>query len=262
VELMNEPRSGERGEVVRRELKWHEESNYKRSSLDALLYDPPAFDRAVAEGLDSLALQAGEIVLDLGCGEGKETLALVLRGVRVVATDLSHRQLVRTRTKIAESCPAAQVLYVQADAHMLPFAAGAFRSVYGKAVLHHLAIPAAAQEVDRLLRSGGRATFAEPMKGHPLFRLGRRLTPHLRTSDEHPLRWEDLDRFGQAFAGQRARPHMLISPAAYVFRLLPGGERAFRRVHGALQKLDGWLFARWPRLRQWAWYGSIYVRKG
>jgi hypothetical protein len=54
---------------------------------------------------------------------------------------------------------------------------------------------------------------------------------------------------------------MLISPAAYVFRLLPGGEGAFRRVHRALLKLDGWLFARWPRLRRWAWYGSIYVRK-
>ena len=258
---MSKAGSGDRNEIVRRELKWHEENSQRRSSLSALLYDPPAFDRVVTEGLDFLDLRAGEIALDMGCGEGKETLALVQRDVRVVAADLSRRQLVQTRAKVAEACSEARVLYVQADAHALPFAAETFRAVYGKAILHHLAIPHAAREVERLTSAGGRATFAEPMRGHPLFWLGRRLTPRLRTADEHPLGWDEMELFGQAFAERHWRAHMLISPAAYALRLLTGGERTFVRVHTALQRVDGWLFARWPGLRRWAWYGSISVVK-
>ncbi len=259
---MSKVRSADIDDLVRRERRWHEENDHKRSWLSALLYDPPAFDRVVAEGCGFLNLEPDGMVLDMACGEGKETLALAVRGAQVVATDLTLGHLLQARQKVATHEPQAQVLFVQADAHRLPFAGGAFPAVYGKAILHHLVLSQAVAEVDRLLTPGGRAAFAEPMNGHPLFRFGRRLTPQLRTADEHPLGWAEMDGFGRGFATYRLRGHMLISPAAYLFRLLPGGEGVFRRVHAGLQRLDEWLLGRAPKLRRWAWYGSVYVVKG
>jgi ubiquinone/menaquinone biosynthesis C-methylase UbiE len=258
---MSEAGPGDLGALVRRETAWHEENNYKRAGLSALLYDPPAFDRVVADGLAFLRLQPGETVLDMGCGEGKETRGLLACGMRVVGADLFRGQLAETRDQTCRAYPQAPVYFVQADAHSLPFAGGAFRVIYGKAILHHLSIPHAAQEVERLLAAGGRATFAEPLSGHPLFRLGRRLTPQLRTADEHPLSWTEIELFGQAFAEKHYRAYMLLAPAAYVLRLVPRGEGLFRRVHAALQRADGWLLARAPWLRRWAWYGAVEVVK-
>jgi hypothetical protein len=44
----------DRKEIVHRELQWHEETDHRRSRLTAALYEPPAFDAVVSEGLDSL----------------------------------------------------------------------------------------------------------------------------------------------------------------------------------------------------------------
>ena len=63
-----------RREVIERELAWHEEEAHLRYPVDRLLYDPPVFDTVVANGMDFLAPEKDEIVLDIACGEGKEAL--------------------------------------------------------------------------------------------------------------------------------------------------------------------------------------------
>ena len=84
-----------RRDVIQAELAWHEQEAHRRYSLDELLYDPPAFDAVVGPAIDFLAATPGERVLDMGCGEGKETFALAARGLTVISTDLSHVQLAR-----------------------------------------------------------------------------------------------------------------------------------------------------------------------
>jgi len=170
-----------RRDVIQAELAWHEQEAHRRYSLDELLYDPPAFDAVVGPAIDFLAATPGERVLDMGCGEGKETFALAARGLTVISTDLSHVQLARARERVRDGLPDARAHFVQANAEELPFVAGAFRVIYGKAILHHLDLDLAAAEVDRLLPPGGRATFAEPLPCHPIIVFGRRLTPRLRT---------------------------------------------------------------------------------
>ena len=251
-----------RRNVIQRELAWHEQESQRRYPVDGLLYDPPAFDSVVQSSLEFLQLRPGELVLDVGCGEGKETLELARRGLRVVSADLSHTQLCRARRRIQEHCPQAQVYFVQANAEESPFASHSFHTIYGKAILHHLNLEIAAEEVDRLLTPGGRATFAEPMDHHPGLRLARWLTPQLRTQDESPLRFGELRRFAGLFQHRQIEVAFLTAPVTYLFRLIPGGEPIFRWFHALLQRVDAWIFNHLPRLKRFAWYGLVHVQRG
>ena len=137
--------------VIASELAWHEQEAKRRFSLDAFLYDPPAFDQVVRSDFDYLQLEPGKTILDIGCGEGKETLQLAQQALFVVSTDLSYQQLCRARQRIQELAPNSKVCFVQANAEELPFVSGAFKVIYGKAILHHLDIDLAARETKRLL---------------------------------------------------------------------------------------------------------------
>jgi SAM-dependent methyltransferase len=250
-----------RADVIKAELAWHEEESHRRHTLDAFLYDPPAFDAVVKESIAFLAPQAGEVVLDLGCGEGKETLVLAQHGCGVVAVDLSPMQLNRARERVEQALPAAKVWYVQANAEELPFRAGAFRAIHAKAVLHHLDMDSGAAEIGRLLQPGGRAALAEPLRRHPLFRAARRLTPRLRTMDERPLEAEELVAFGRRFALSQTAWFFLLTLLAYPWRVLPRGEPLFRLVQRVLHQVDKLLLRFFPALGRYAWYGAVFVEK-
>jgi len=247
--------------VIASELAWHEQEADRRFSLDTFLYAPPAFDQVVQSSFAFLQMGSGELVLDMGCGEGKETLQLAQQGLLVVSTDLSYVQLCRARQRVQESAPDAKVCFVQANAEALPFASASFRIIYGKAILHHLDINLSAQEIKRLLRQRGRATFAEPMAHHPLFWLGRQLTPKLRTKDEHPLTFRELRHFGAYFSQAEMEEHFFLTPISYLFRVLPGGESIFRRLQPALQRIDTRLFGIFSRLKELAWYGVVKIER-
>lgn len=254
---MNSNKMSDRRTVVREELAWHESEAWRRYSLDAFLYDPPAFDAVVRPAIEFLNGREGEFVLDLGCGEGKETLELALSSLRVVGIDLSYLQLLRARELMHGRDRNTRVHLVQASAEALPFAADSFRLIYGKAILHHLDLDIASVEIGRILKHRGRGTFAEPLAHHPLFRLSRLFFRSLRTKHEHPLSLRELERFGLAYHYPKIDTHFLISPCAYLFRLVPALEGVFLRVHALLSKVDRALFRRFPVTRKVAWYGVI-----
>ena len=73
-----------------------------------------------------------QVVLDLGCGPGRETLALTaLPGVRVMAIDTD-------REALAAAPAHANVLYVKADATRLPLADQAAQAAYSFGLLQAL----------------------------------------------------------------------------------------------------------------------------
>jgi len=73
-----------------------------------------------------------------------------------------------------------------------------FDLIFGKWILHHLDMIAAINEIKRILKPNGIAIFIEPMS-NPIINVYRKLTPKLRTSDEHPLNKKDLNLFSQNF---------------------------------------------------------------
>jgi SAM-dependent methyltransferase len=69
-------------------LRFHLDPNTEAASRR-----PETIDRSVTWLIDTLSLQAGDSVLDLGCGPGLYTSRLARAGLRITGVDYSHRSI-------------------------------------------------------------------------------------------------------------------------------------------------------------------------
>ena len=138
---------------------------------------------------------AGQRVLDLGCGDGRFSAALVGAGVSVVGVDAAAEALRRAR----EHAPEAEFVQVDEGAP-LPFADASFDLVWcGETLEHVVDVALLLGEVRRVLVAGGMLLATTPnharlvvayeaLAGGP---LERRLDPrsdHLRFFTARTLR--------------------------------------------------------------------------
>ena len=111
--------------------------------------------------LRAMQPQAGDTVVELGCGTGRFTLRYAPRVRRVVALDFSTQSLLVLRRKIPPELR-ARILLVQADMSAPPLARGAFTKAVSFQVLEHLPTAAlrdkALAEVRALLTPDGTFT--------------------------------------------------------------------------------------------------------
>jgi SAM-dependent methyltransferase len=106
--------------------------------------------------LNWLAPQAGERILDLGCGDGALTLRLMEAGATVVGVDTAESFLQASR--------AAGIDARHHDAHALPFKQE-FDAVFSNAALHWMTRPRLVVEgIAQALKPGGR--FVAEFGGH------------------------------------------------------------------------------------------------
>ena len=103
-------------------------------------------------------LKPGMTVLELGCGTGSFTRELARSGADVVAIDVSPELLEMAKA----NCSAPNVQYQIQNAYALSYSEGAFDSVVGSSVLHHLEVEKALRGAYRLLKPGGTIYFTEP----------------------------------------------------------------------------------------------------
>jgi ubiquinone/menaquinone biosynthesis C-methylase UbiE len=102
----------------------------------------------------------GALILDLGCGAGRDMAWFESRGTTVVGSDLSAGMLAQAQL-VAQGC------LVQADMRHLPFQTGCFQGVWCCAALLHLSkadTPRALAEVHRVLDPDG-ALFLSVQEG-------------------------------------------------------------------------------------------------
>lgn len=111
----------------------------------------PASDQAIDPLLDAVGAEPGCKALDLCCGQGNASRALIGRGCRVVGVDFSPAMLALARAQVPEAT------FVEGDAQNLAFADGEFDVVVSNLGICHVPDQKRALwQVRRVLRPGGR----------------------------------------------------------------------------------------------------------
>lgn len=161
-----------------------------KNQWDAAQYDAKhAFVYEKAKGLvELLAPQAGERILDVGCGTGALTAEIAGRGAEILGVDLSEEMILQARKKF----PALN--FETLDARQLRFSEE-FDGVFSNAVLHWIPEPEQViAGVAQALKSGGRFVAEFGGKGNI-----RRL----------------VEGFYRAFAALEMRELQAVSPWFY-----------------------------------------------
>lgn len=233
-----------------RESKFHDEAFTENTrAVAAAFYSVATVSRGAYHSLIREQLAAGDRALEYGCGKGGLGLELAKEGVCVNAIDISAAGVELAREAAAAEGIADRVEFEVMNAEELEFPGQHFDRVFGSGILHHLDLPRALTEVARVLKPSGKACFFEPLGHNALIRLYRKLTPKMRSEDEHPLLASDLKNLHRFFCKVEVRYFHLLSLAAIPLRNRAG----FGPVLGFLNRMDQILFSLLPFLRKQAW---------
>lgn len=201
---------------------------------------------------DGLAPLSGQKILDVGCGTGDDARELAERvgpdGL-VVGTDVSDAMVAEARRRAGGS--RLPVEFKRDDVRDLAFPDATFDGVRAKLVLMHCAdVPAAAREMLRVTRPGGRVAvfdydFETTTVDHPDERITRQIVRCC--ADGHENRWSGRQlrrRFlDLGLRDLRVRAHTVIMPLSF-FRTSVGGRLAAAQADGSLaltaEQLAGW----------------------
>jgi SAM-dependent methyltransferase len=215
-----------------------------------------AFPREYAFGL--LGDIRGLTVLDFGCGNGENALPLARRGARVIGVDISDSLIRLARRRLELNRIASQAEFVVGSAHDLPIASGSVDLVVGFAVLHHLDLELASNEVFRVLKPGGRGIFQEPVRDSRLLRAARKAIPYRRhdvSPFERPLTSSDIGRFSSSFTTESVRAFSL--PFVNVAQTIVPGSRYIDKLY----RLDRAMLGAFPALAPLAGIRVIELSK-
>lgn len=186
----------------------------------------------------------GERVLELGCGMGAISTLLARSGAELSALDISARSVDVARRRARLHGVSGMIDFTATAAESLPYEAGHFDVVVGRAVLHHLDVERAAPELHRVLRDGGRAAFTEPLGTNPVIAFARDHVPYPGKNPpgaDVPLSYEDIAAWERPFSQADHREVQLLS----AIRRAIGAKRPLP----ALDRADDWLLQRFPLLR-------------
>jgi SAM-dependent methyltransferase len=117
---------------------------------------------------DTLGLQPGDRILDLGCGGGRHAFEAARRGAIVTAVDLDLGELKAVRDTTyamvqAGEIPEGVICPANGDALRLPFAHATFDRIIASEVMEHIPDDhAAARELARVLKPGGTIAVTIP----------------------------------------------------------------------------------------------------
>ena len=205
---------------------------------------------------ESIEQQAcGKRVLEIGCFNGERTIRLASVAAEVYAIDISSAAVRITAAK-AQSLGLTNVETILADAEALPFEDAKLDIAFCAGVIHHVNISKAVREIFRVLVPGGRAMFREPLGHNPFFNLYRKLTPDVRTIEEHPLTADDLRTISELFGRSRFDYFGMLSLLATPLRDTPFGAPA----RAALIYLDNLAFNN-RVLGKYCWQVNIALSK-
>jgi len=243
-----------------REARYHDAV---AAGLDPALMPPRPLDEWERGLIEAAGELAGRRVLEVGCGDGGLSLALLERGADLTAIDLSPRMVEVARARAERFRPDARASFLSASAEETGAEPASCDLVIGKWVLHHVDLDRTAAELARVLAPGGRGVFAESSALNPALAWARRRlagrygVASYGTPDERPLATSDFDLLASRFASVR-----LEFPNFWLVRML---DRHLLRNRWPLitrlcRQADSYLARRLPRLRRYGYWVLVEVR--
>lgn len=197
-------------------------------------------------------LNAGDRVLDLGCGTAEVGLTLARQGVRTVGIDISEEMLVAGQRRSEKHGCQDHIDLIAGDAEHPPVRDGTFRAAVFLGALHHLPDPAnAIRQAAAKLQAGG-AFYSQDPHRSPLRFLFDGLMRIWKLYDEEarqdPLLWEEQLAGWLRDAGLTPAIRLSIYLPPHVFKLL-----SVRASRGLIRATDR-CFGALPFTRRWAGY--------
>jgi 2-polyprenyl-3-methyl-5-hydroxy-6-metoxy-1,4-benzoquinol methylase len=110
----------------------------------------------------------GKTVVDLGCGEGINTVILASLGARVLSVDISEVSLEVTARRARANRVAANVTLLHSAATEIPVREAIADHVFCSQIIHHVDPILTARQIRRILRPGGTASKARRITAAPL----------------------------------------------------------------------------------------------
>ncbi len=240
---------------IQKEKEFHNHafSDKRRSKLDSI-YTIVEPSRSHYQNLISAGCR-GKKVLEYGCGPGSQSYLLAAKGAEVTGIDISEVAIDQA-AKLAED-QGLKINFMVGNAEELDFGQNAFDRICGSAIIHHLDIKKAFSGITRVLKPEGECIFFEPL-GHNFFiNLFRKLTPRLRTEDEHPLSKSELQEICSYFHESEVRYFHLTS-----LMLIPvTGLGIFHGLLSLTERIDRMLFSIFPALKSQAWIAIIHLKR-
>jgi ubiquinone/menaquinone biosynthesis C-methylase UbiE len=188
-------------------------------------------------------------VIEYGCGTGSYAFQLAQHGAELVTgIDISPVAIKMAEEEAQARGVSDKTSFKVMNAENLEFDPNSYDLICGSGILHHLDLNLAINSVVKVLKPKGKAVFLEPLGHNILINLYRRLTPSIRSEDEHPLLEKDLAFLSQHFQQVRIQYFYLTSLAASFLAGKPG----FNTVLKCLEVLDSVLL-KLPLIKKQAW---------
>jgi ubiquinone/menaquinone biosynthesis C-methylase UbiE len=247
-----------------RESRFHDEL-YRRHSpgVEAAVYREDFVEYLRERAFAHLGDLRQRRLLFYGCGV---QFGLAMRfcelGAQVVMIDISSEAIKRLNERVRQTGHADRLVSIVMDCENLGLCSESFDAVFGNAIIHHLDTRRAVTELHRVLKLGGRAAFIEPLAANPVVNVYRRLTPGLRTADEHPLTAEDWTIFQDRFPSFRQRGYTFFALVPVIVNAVAARVGLpIAMKSGLFRRIDEFVLRAVPGLRDYCWNTVIELEK-
>jgi 2-polyprenyl-3-methyl-5-hydroxy-6-metoxy-1,4-benzoquinol methylase len=251
--------------------KWAAAIDETNTLVDETFTAPTAVENKFI--LEQFGDLAGKRVLDYGCGAAEGGVYLAKLGAKVVGVDVSAGMLETAQRLAKHHGVDIETRRVEQDG--IPADSNEFDLVYGNGVLHHVDLKFARPELARVLKPTGTGCFIEPLSYNPLIDAYRHIADTIRTEDEKPLTFPEVERFRENFGEVSHREFWLSTLSVFfkfylIDRVSPKKERYWKKIYTdaenvrwffePLRKVDDVLLEKIPLLRRLCWNTVITVR--